>query len=187
MKKRRAAAKLVSKIRKKKQHAALLKLVLRDLKKTAMKKKQKPLAVPRNTHHGGNNDKKSPPPTIMTLLDIYPIRQNILSHLSTRDLLQLVGTSRIMREDFRAKEWDINAKLSRFFQNPVAFRSQLGQSNALITGSFPLQFFERVVWPDSTLDIIIQANHSDDMVEFLTKIEGYRHVAEKRGWRRAGV
>jgi hypothetical protein len=91
----------------------------------------------------------------MTLLDIFPIRQRILGCLGTRSVLRLMATSRTMCEDFRSNECNINPKLSRFVNNPFEFRSQLGRSNGLIFGSFVLQFFECVVWPESNLDIIV--------------------------------
>ncbi|RYP70459.1 hypothetical protein DL769_004948 [Monosporascus sp. CRB-8-3] len=55
----------------------------------------------------------------------------------------------------------------------------LGRSNALISGSFALQFFERVVWPESDLDIMIPEGHGlEEMAGFLIDKEGYRLDSE---------
>ncbi|RYP32147.1 hypothetical protein DL767_005383 [Monosporascus sp. MG133] len=55
----------------------------------------------------------------------------------------------------------------------------LGRSNALISGSFALQFFERVVWPDSDLDIMIQEGVGlEEMKGFLIDKERYRLDSE---------
>lgn len=119
----------------------------------------------------------APSPTLNNLFGIYPIRRAILACLSIHDVLKLMQTSRTIRQDMKANEWDINAKLARFFKNPVAFRNQLGRSGALIIGSFALQFFERVVWPDTSLDLMVEDGDSfREMCHFLTS-EHYRWVA----------
>lgn len=101
------------------------------------------------------------PPTLGTILSIYPIRRGILDCLGTRNILAFMQTSRAIRQDLRENEWNINKKLERFFKNPIAFRTQLGQADALITGDFVLGFFERIVWPDVGLDLVIR--HNDNL------------------------
>ncbi|RYP36499.1 hypothetical protein DL768_010932 [Monosporascus sp. mg162] len=55
----------------------------------------------------------------------------------------------------------------------------LGRSNALISGSFALQFFERVMWPESDLDIVIQTGAGlEEMKGFLIGTEGYKLCSE---------
>lgn len=121
------------------------------------------------------------PRTLVSLFDtaLYPIRQGIMSHLDTKDILNLLKTCWTMRHNIKANEWDINDRLSRFLDSPTAFRSQLGRSNALISGSFALQFFERVVWPDSDLDIMVQEGEDlERMAKHLIESEGYKMVSE---------
>ncbi|RYP78129.1 hypothetical protein DL770_006919 [Monosporascus sp. CRB-9-2] len=118
-------------------------------------------------------------PDLVTVLGIYPIRRRLLQYLDTRNFLNLYQTSWLIRQNFRTNEWNINAKLTRFFSNPTAFRSMLGRSNALISGSFALQFFERVVWPESNLDIMIQEGAGlEEMKGFLIDKERYRLDSE---------
>jgi hypothetical protein len=52
--------------------------------------------------------------------------------------------------------------------------------DALISGSFALQFFDRVVWSESDLDIYVQhsrltaqSEESDALAQYLVSVEGY--------------
>ncbi|KAI1495688.1 hypothetical protein F5X99DRAFT_109338 [Biscogniauxia marginata] len=126
------------------------------------------------------HQRRQNPPTLQTLFRIYPIRERIACCLETRDVLRLCQTSWAMRQDIKANEWDINAKLGRFIKNPTGFRSQLGRSNALISGSFALQFFERVVWPEADLDIMVQdGTNLEGLAKFLVEKEDYEMVGER--------
>ncbi len=118
-------------------------------------------------------------PRLESLLAIYPIRKRLVEYLDTRDLLKLLRTSWGLRLTVRANEWNVNNRLSRFFRNPLAFRSSLRRSDALISGSFALQFFERVTWPESDLDIMVRDGDAlEEMHRYLTKSEGYSMVCE---------
>lgn len=48
----------------------------------------------------------------------------------------------------------------------------MARTNALISGSFALQFFDRVHWPASDLDINVRQG-SDILESYLCRIEGY--------------
>jgi len=48
----------------------------------------------------------------------------------------------------------------------------MARTNALISGSFALQFFDRVHWPASDLDINIR-QESDTLESYLCRVEGY--------------
>lgn len=92
--------------------------------------------------------------------------------LRPRDIICLRRTCKDIREYL---QWDINAKLQRFFNNPCAFRSELGRCEALISGSFALQFFERVTWPQSDLDIFAEeGGNFHSMCIYLESKEGYK-------------
>ncbi|KAI0012491.1 hypothetical protein F4779DRAFT_614462 [Xylariaceae sp. FL0662B] len=120
------------------------------------------------------------PLTFQSLLNIYPIRERVMSFLDTKDILRLRQTSWSIRQDIIANEWNINTKLERFIKHPVGFRSQLGKSDALISGSFALQFLERVVWPESDLDIMVQDGENlEGLARFLTETEGYEMTLSK--------
>lgn len=116
-------------------------------------------------------------PGLETILGIYPIRRHLMQYLDTRDILKLYRTSWAIRLDIKANEWNVNHRLARFFKDPTAFRSHLGRANALISGSFALQFFERVTWPESDLDIMIRDGDGlEEMDRYLTESEGYTMV-----------
>lgn len=102
---------------------------------------------------------------IMGFLDIfnrgslYPIFRRICDFLSIGEILALQRTCTAWKglyQYFLQHEFNINRRLGRFLQDPISFRCQLGRSNALISGSFALQFFERVLREDSMLDIFVQ-------------------------------
>ena len=67
-----------------------------------------------------------------------------------------MATCKHLYKSLNKSEWDIDRSLRRFVNNPVQFRDQLAFSDALISGSFALQFFERVVWHGTGLDIFVQ-------------------------------
>lgn len=54
----------------------------------------------------------------------------------------------------------------------------MGKSNAIVSGSVALQFFERVVWKDSDLDIYIcEGRQADAFEKYLTEEEGYKMIS----------
>ena len=93
-----------------------------------------------------------------------PIRKRILQFLDTKSLLAMVRVSKEMRSTIYSHEWNINEKLWRFVDDPVEFRSLLGEHNGFISGSFAIQFFERVVWPESDLDLFLEHRSRWDLV-----------------------
>ncbi|KAI0436020.1 hypothetical protein F4803DRAFT_557410 [Xylaria telfairii] len=109
------------------------------------------------------------------LLGQYPIRRSIFSNLDTGSILNLCRSSWGVRTDIYTYLWDINRKLERFFQNPRAFRTELGRANALISGSFALQFFANKYWPESDLDIYLREDENVARLgKYLVEAEGYQ-------------
>ncbi|KAF2710357.1 hypothetical protein K504DRAFT_533315 [Pleomassaria siparia CBS 279.74] len=103
-----------------------------------------------------------------------PIQHQLMQYLHTKDVLNLCRTSYQVRSYIKAGVWNINAKLGRFVDKPEAFRSQLGRCDGLISGSFALQFLERVVWNETHLDIWLENDDTWlDMDRYLEKQEGY--------------
>jgi hypothetical protein len=50
----------------------------------------------------------------------------------------------------------------------------LAEHDALISGSFALQFFERIIWRDSDLDVYVEDRKSPDALgDYLVGHEGY--------------
>lgn len=61
----------------------------------------------------------------------------------------------------------------------VVANSRCCSTNALISGSFALQFFERVTWPESDLDILVEEGDGlEEMKKYLTGSEGYTKVPQ---------
>ncbi|KAI0148170.1 hypothetical protein F4776DRAFT_660343 [Hypoxylon sp. NC0597] len=117
---------------------------------------------------------------LLTLLDSYPSREGIMHYLDTEDVLNLARTSTAIRRNIMDNDWNINSKLARFIKDPTGFRSQLGHSDALISGSFALQFFERITWLDSDLDIVVRDGENlEGLANFLTTVEGYKMTEEQ--------
>jgi hypothetical protein len=54
--------------------------------------------------------------------------------------------------------------------DPVAFRNSLGCYSGLISESFAIQFFERVLWLDSDMDVFFDTKHGyHKMVKYLVE------------------
>ncbi|KAJ4409451.1 hypothetical protein N0V82_009471 [Gnomoniopsis sp. IMI 355080] len=105
-----------------------------------------------------------------------PMRDCLFKALDKRSILRLAQTSKQVREMVYGDGalWNINMKLSRFFSNPVAFRSQLALCDALIAGSFALQFFEQVDWLSSDIDLYARMGKDvEAMHSYFIKEEGY--------------
>lgn len=115
----------------------------------------------------------------------YPIFDRICTYLQPRELVRLRSTTKKLSSSFESlfkTQWNINRSLMRFVYNPVAFRSTLSRQNAIISGSFALQFFDRVVWDGSDLDIYVEDGPGvEELEEYLTKSEDYELQKQKPG------
>jgi hypothetical protein len=82
---------------------------------------------------------------IFTKRDAYwTIFDSISSVLPIGDILALQRTCKAtapIYQELQKSQWNIDMRLKRFFKDPVRFRSKLGENNALVSGSFALQFF----------------------------------------------
>ncbi|CAJ2514167.1 Uu.00g022860.m01.CDS01 [Anthostomella pinea] len=103
-----------------------------------------------------------------------PHRARLVRLLGTRDVLRLSQTCREVQQAFRSREWNINSRLARFFDDPRAFRAEIGHCNALITGSFVLEFFARTVSPGDHLKILVQKGQDADRLEACFLSVGYQ-------------
>ena len=111
---------------------------------------------------------------------VIPARTAFARCLSAADLIQLADTCHFARDAFYKSPRNINSKLRAFLAQPIAFRSRLAQCNALISGSFALQFFEGVIWPESDLDIFVEDGPgSRSLCDYLTNEEGYSRVQDR--------
>jgi hypothetical protein len=78
--------------------------------------------------------------------------------------------------------WNINRRLARFVDDPKEFRSQLGQADALISGTFALLFFAQLYWLDSGMDIYVtQGKKADTLVRYIGGDSNYE-FDHSYGW-----
>ncbi|KAH8092523.1 hypothetical protein BXZ70DRAFT_1010836 [Cristinia sonorae] len=104
--------------------------------------------------------------------------QTIFDNLTPLEFLRLARTCRVARavvqrfieQTFTTK---INQILSRFFTDPVAFRSLQACTGTLISGSVALQFFDRTFYPGSDLDLYIPPQSDRHVLQWFPQ-NGYR-------------
>ena len=107
----------------------------------------------------------------------FPITSRICDFLSILDIVYLSRTCKGLRSLYQSlipHKWDIDRILQPFIDDPKAFRSQLGENDALVSGSLALQFFERRSWDEDGIEIFVEeGSMGDSMVEYLQSREGY--------------
>ncbi|MCJ1402670.1 hypothetical protein MMC11_005890 [Xylographa trunciseda] len=105
----------------------------------------------------------------------YPVFRRLCFYLGIAEIIALTRTCRKLSSLYRQIlkfEWNILPRLRRFVDNPEGLLSKLGQCEALISGSFALQFFERVTWRESDLDLFVRdGNGAEDLCEYLENVE----------------
>ena len=113
----------------------------------------------------------------------YPIFERICLFLPIECLCALSCVSKGLaglQKDLRKTQWNVDKKLRRFVRNPQALRSQLGQADAVISGSFAVQFFDRVTFPGSDLDIYVTiGSNADTLGQYLMDVEEYQLVNQR--------
>ncbi|KAL8686449.1 MAG: hypothetical protein Q9218_007098 [Villophora microphyllina] len=76
----------------------------------------------------------------------------------------------------------MDRRLRRFVKDPKALRSFMGKHDVLISGSFAIQFFERVTWDESDLDLYAeQGPNAEALEKYLCEQEGYKFARETGG------
>lgn len=119
------------------------------------------------------------------------LRDLVLQHLQTTDLLAIARTCKTYRKLIMETRFNLNAKLKRFnLDSVVGFRTELGRSGALISGSFALQFLlgTRTVWTDSDLDVLVGEAKIAQLERFLVGKEGFAlNETPQLRWSKCGV
>lgn len=115
----------------------------------------------------------------------FPVTSGLCDYLSIIDIINLTRTCRSLSGLYQAllpHKWDVDRALGRFFCYPHRFRSQLGRCNALVSGSFATQFFERVTWTDADIDIYVENElQTHALRAYLEETEGYTLCFEDKG------
>ncbi|TVY86545.1 hypothetical protein LAWI1_G008802, partial [Lachnellula willkommii] len=128
------------------------------------------VAPPRSQH----------PVQLVDLLENYAVFDSLCSHLDVAGIDTLRKVTKRWSGHLSAhltERWNINKKLRRFVTHPKEFRTELGYWDALISGSFALQFFDGVVWEESDLDIFVEYGaDATGLGEYLVRDESYKSV-----------
>jgi hypothetical protein len=103
------------------------------------------------------------------------LSDRVFASLSPASILRY---SRTYRSAYRAvssyclRTFNINQHVSRFFSQPLDFRSLQARTGLLISGSFALQFFDRTFYPNSDLDLYVDWRYSREVGHWLIS-DGY--------------
>ncbi|KAE9970418.1 hypothetical protein BLS_002678 [Venturia inaequalis] len=106
----------------------------------------------------------------------WTIFDRISSFLPIGDIHVLRRTCRAVQpiyDELVKSQWSVDARLKRFFKDPLKFREVVGRCDALISGDFALEYFERVSWKDSSCDIYVNVNRSKELKQHIIA-EGYK-------------
>ncbi|TIA36902.1 hypothetical protein D6C79_08200 [Aureobasidium pullulans] len=106
-----------------------------------------------------------------------PIFDNIYDHLGIADIVALTRVSKALSTlytDFLSLHWNVDKHLARFVANPKALRHHMGMNRSLIVGSVPMQFFSRLCWKDSSLDILVENGPEAEAMMAYIASQGYR-------------
>lgn len=76
---------------------------------------------------------------------------------------------------YMGEAFDINEHISSFFNDPVSFRILLARTSAIVSGSNALQFFDRIRYPESDLDIFVFGTRNSWHVCSWLLGSGYRY------------
>ncbi|MCJ1431534.1 hypothetical protein MMC27_000887 [Xylographa pallens] len=113
----------------------------------------------------------------------YPVFRCLCSYLGIAEIIALTRTCKKLSGLYQLllkTQWKVDHGLLRFVKSPARFRSQMGQHSALVSGSFAVQFFERVTWEDSDLDIFVKGGAGAEAFgKYLIETEDYELQAAK--------
>jgi hypothetical protein len=120
--------------------------------------------------------------THLNLLDLfqwYPIFDRLCAHMPIAGIINLTRTCRTLSHLYQTlldlQQWNVDRDLLRFVKDPRRFRTQLGKCDGLISGSFALQFFERVFWEGSGLDVFVEdRREAREFEHYLVNVENYK-------------
>ncbi|PPR00586.1 hypothetical protein CVT26_009861 [Gymnopilus dilepis] len=100
------------------------------------------------------------------------------AELDIKAIVSLSKTSSALHSAyiFYAKQtWEPTKHFASWFEHPAAFRRLLARTNSVISGSFALQFFDRIYYPTSDMDIYLRVAGADEVCRWLTR-QDYTYV-----------
>jgi len=102
--------------------------------------------------------------------------KRFLSHLSPASVIHLgqtCTTAHMAVNNFVDCAFDIDRHFKAFFVNPLSFRSLQARTGTVVSGSNALQFFDRISYEGSDMDVYIHPGHALEVGVWLMKEEGY--------------
>ena len=109
----------------------------------------------------------------------YPVFSSLCGYLSTSEIVSLTRTCKKLSSLYRyllPVQWDVDAGLRRYFDDPKCFRSQMAKDDALLIGSFAIRYFERTVCACAPLEVVVQRGGSQLVSKYLSDEAGYKYV-----------
>lgn len=83
-------------------------------------------------------------PSLVKIMQNYDVLQKLLPYLDVAEIIALTRTCTQLSDLYdhcvKKGRWDINSRLKRFVDDPKGFRSVMASYDALISGSFALQY-----------------------------------------------
>ncbi|KAI0083366.1 hypothetical protein BDY19DRAFT_702552 [Irpex rosettiformis] len=110
------------------------------------------------------------------IISNYILYDLIFAGSSPGSILRVARTchaAHLAMRDYFSRTFNINKHLSRFFDDPLAFRSLQARTSSLISGSSALQFLDRTEYADSDLDLYTASIHRQEIGRWLLA-HGYR-------------
>ena len=135
-----------------------------------------------------SDDSSATEATPWQCLLLLPVFDTICSFLAPQDILALRRTARgfaALYPLLSSSQYNVNQLLRHFVRNPVALRCELAKHSAIISGDMALQFFDRVNWRESSLDIYVEDQEPEagtamsSLGGYLVDAEGYSRFPAK--------
>lgn len=130
-------------------------------------------------------------PPYASLFARAPVYDPVFARLSPRTLVRLALTCRaayLAAAEFKSRAFNVNRHFSRYFTDPIAFRSLQAKTNTLVSGSNALQFLDRTFYPEADLDLYTHPGHSSEVAQFLVEAQGYVYTPrepQEQDWKAA--
>lgn len=102
---------------------------------------------------------------------LYPVNNSVLGYLGPADLVRMEKINKEYRATtttFMRRAYNIDRQLIGFLPDPHSFRRMQSKTGTVISGSFALQFFTRVYYPETALDIFVGSLYREEVGGWLS-------------------